>query len=1848
MLWTLSTLVLLVLLTFGFLQTGVGKDLVKDFTVDVLNGVFKGRFEIDHLSGFLPFEARLEGVRLFDPDGELIAKLSAVETDFAPLELLDTTVALSNLVIERPEVMLFDDEGRLTFARALELREPPVDDGPSPWVVRIDRASLDEGSLEALVPMTDVGLESLAVNLDLKVTPEALSWPKLELHAVSRGQSPLAQLLGGPLTLATSGRLIEDRVEIDGFNLSSGPHLVEVLGTLWLGTTVGGELDIARLTFDLDRLPRALAERLQPLSPSLVTGSGRAAIDADSLLTADLNLDTPLGWFSMSAEGALGQAPGGGISKLGQWHIEAKFLDVKPTAAVIAKLPDELARLRSDLVVEARGFGLPPGRPRDGGRLSVEVELIERHPSRSGHLQFNLDRVEGRSGLSFETGLELREVKLHPWLELFGETDLRVELPQLMGRGRVDLREDGPPSFVAMAGFDVAALGTLRSLEPPMPLSLEQTAGTLHVQWPGSGWPTGFIELDVKGLEFSRGRAESLKVALELEQQQERHQLVGTIRATKARWNDIAVESLELPVTLGLESVLGGPLPDTSLGSVALRASGIEALDARLGGVTSNFRVGLEEDGLSVSGPLSVFDFGLGTHLSLARSNLILDLGIPRSLWVPTAKARPISARIDGKISGLREGALAIEEVDFESFELTVPLTREGIAGTLGTRGRVSLSRVSASDLSTEGVTIEAMAQLSLPTLALSGSSTVEFRQTKLPRGHTFERSVLTLRGLGDAVGFEAEFEEGPQEGRRKNSVRMMGKAILPLRNQPVEIALETLSVGGIQERPWLLVEQALFDRDGWISVEKVVLQNPYDAGQLTASGRFQPASGSLALKVRSSRMVLSAWRDYARDLLSILTRDAGASLLSEQLGGSMNLDFDVGGSLDALEMHGEIGLSDLSFRTLTRANLSAKVHTDEAGLTLEGLATWGEKTDLKLSATLPLTISPKGSRLIWREDAQMQLKLGLLEPDLERLVGMTAGVVGVRPSSDLNGDLDFSLKIGGTPRSPTMTVALYAKDFVFGESWQGGSLTVDGSASYDVTGFRAELLDKNEKIQVQLDAQLPFALPRLLVEPDPVAWARSRLENGKFLIELDLPKVALAETPFAPLWPESLDDWQTRIDLTMDGTLVVPNIEGVIEVSREDNASTGLSFAVAVATRSGGVIEADIEIARAGKRRVLGGGVTLPSPAAFLRDPGNFGVILRDSRFGVKLETATLTTADIWELDPGLGESLRRMFPDGAFKAGLSASGNMDGVAAVLEGTVQTGGEELAKSGATANRNIAERVDFRVTLERALDVKVDVLQQRGETSPALRFDATLALSGDELISGEKDLGALEIQRGRLRAEGFRLEGLAAAFRNVLGGSGGVLDGEVSISGTTRSPRFSDGLCAQFEPLDVVPLGLEQERLAFNLGFEDGMRWWATKTERCLEVSRSHPLRKGCELDEPSVDEGSEENWRTTGFGLSLGGTIPSLDPKEMSLSGCLRLENYQVLDTKDLKGRIDANIDLSGTVARPSIEGEVKVVSARLAPSLASRNVRPVGLPLDVHLVKGPARPREKRIETAKPKSPLNVDIAVYMPRDAVRIEPSMTLPLGEVRANLYPFTSATQGMSIKMKEGVLSLIGTIEVPRETVTIYGKNFTVDEDSRVVFRGNMASDPQLFFTARHNISYVDLSSLGLTTNNESEVVVRVTGTPMKPRLAFSSSPAMDETNILSVVALGVPAGGGAGLGEAVQSQLLTAMMGMATLQFARDFQRRLALDIMRVEARSLDPRETRLTVGKRLTRDLTLYYDLDPSAREGEDVNAGSLEYRVTRFLSLLARAGDSNDVGLELNLRFQDTPSRKAAATGK
>src|SRR5690606_5560790 len=100
-------------------------------------------------------------------------------------------------------------------------------------------------------------------------------------------------------------------------------------------------------------------------------------------------------------------------------------------------------------------------------------------------------------------------------------------------------------------------------------------------------------------------------------------------------------------------------------------------------------------------------------------------------------------------------------------------------------------------------------------------------------------------------------------------------------------------------------------------------------------------------------------------------------------------------------------------------------------------------------------------------------------------------------------------------------------------------------------------------------------------------------------------------------------------------------------------------------------------------------------------------------------------------------------------------------------------------------------------------------------------------------------------------------------------------------------------------------------------------------------------------------------------------------------------------------------------------------------------------------------------------------------------------------------------------------------------------------------------------TATYDISDVDLSPLGLRSTPDSRIYVDVRGPTDNPELTLRSTPAMDETNIAAIIALGTPVG--ANTQATVERQTANLFIGLATGQLANQLEAELPIDVFELE-----------------------------------------------------------------------------------
>lgn len=194
-------------------------------------------------------------------------------------------------------------------------------------------------------------------------------------------------------------------------------------------------------------------------------------------------------------------------------------------------------------------------------------------------------------------------------------------------------------------------------------------------------------------------------------------------------------------------------------------------------------------------------------------------------------------------------------------------------------------------------------------------------------------------------------------------------------------------------------------------------------------------------------------------------------------------------------------------------------------------------------------------------------------------------------------------------------------------------------------------------------------------------------------------------------------------------------------------------------------------------------------------------------------------------------------------------------------------------------------------------------------------------------------------------------------------------------------------------------------------------------------------------------------------------------------------------------------------------------------------------------------------------------------------------------------------------------AIFGRADLVRGGYDFAGKRFELTR-GLIRFDGDSPPDPRLDIAATAEIT-------GLTAT------VTVTGTGAKPVIAFSSVPSLPEEELLSrllfgssITQISAP--------EAVQiGAALAALRGGAGLDPINKLRTAIGLDRLRIMgADAATGRGTSVAVGKYIGR--RLYAEI---VTDGRGYNATQMEYRVTRWLSILATLSSVGRQGLDAKI---------------
>jgi translocation and assembly module TamB len=394
----------------------------------------------------------------------------------------------------------------------------------------------------------------------------------------------------------------------------------------------------------------------------------------------------------------------------------------------------------------------------------------------------------------------------------------------------------------------------------------------------------------------------------------------------------------------------------------------------------------------------------------------------------------------------------------------------------------------------------------------------------------------------------------------------------------------------------------------------------------------------------------------------------------------------------------------------------------------------------------------------------------------------------------------------------------------------------------------------------------------------------------------------------------------------------------------------------------------------------------------------------------------------------------------------------------------------------------------------------------------------------------------------------------------------GVLDAQISITGSTRAPitegtiRLTDG---RFEERDIgITLTELNGAITFDAG-PDGTRGEVNITG--------------------SGASGRDEAVRLYGT-LATTGDQSSIDLN-------LDLDRAQLARGAELELRVTSELDLQGSFEEVTLSGPIRLDELDIAiPDTGGGSDAPSYAPVNVVRVDGPARERAGEVD-APDESPItvNLDLSVRAGNGIFIRGRGLT---SEWNADLR-VTGTTDDPRIA---------GTIGLEQGELNLAGRSFELTE-GQIGFQRSSGLNPVIDLQAQTTVG---------SGADEVTAIINVEGEADDPNISFGSNPALPEEDVLAIILFGRPATD-LGAAEALQlAQAAATVTGTAGFGGAGGIggSLRSGLGLDRL---SIDPSTRSVTVGKYISEDV--YVSARPSI--GDTGTVISVVYEISRFFNL-------------------------------
>ena len=333
---------------------------------------------------------------------------------------------------------------------------------------------------------------------------------------------------------------------------------------------------------------------------------------------------------------------------------------------------------------------------------------------------------------------------------------------------------------------------------------------------------------------------------------------------------------------------------------------------------------------------------------------------------------------------------------------------------------------------------------------------------------------------------------------------------------------------------------------------------------------------------------------------------------------------------------------------------------------------------------------------------------------------------------------------------------------------------------------------------------------------------------------------------------------------------------------------------------------------------------------------------------------------------------------------------------------------------------------------------------------------------------------------------------------------------------------------------------------------------------------------------------------------MSITGDLAMHERQLGGVSVALQADDFKVLDNKMGNVRIHSDMRLTGELSAPRVEGELGLTTGRVD---LDRIMAQVG---DSAYATEQTEYQTSANAVASPKpSPyeaLQMDLHLTVPNDFVVKADDLKAPGAPIGLGALLITLGGDLYVSKVPYDQIRITGAVNTVRGHYDFQGRRFDILRDGTVHFDGLDDLDPALDIRTQRVIQAV-------TAN------VNVRGTLKQPEIVLSSTPPLEQADILSLIVFNQPLNS---VGEGQQISLIQRAQAMATgavaSQFAKSIGNALNLDEFEINMAPEQGGGPQLTVGQQVGENL--YVKVEQGIGEIGQTNF-ILEYELTKWLRL-------------------------------